>query len=1366
MDKIKKILHFSPHLIGILLVLLVCTLVGGKYFYKSLQEAYVSWKEDRRLALVEAGRQAYVCPENLKTIIVQGGKVCRTEAEADGSLEQHIFDTYPFASNGKEQIYSFMSEGTIADADSILNGKIPIDRFDSYSLDGPITWEEDPYGQRYWRFLFYGFRPVVHLFYAFDKTNNLLYLNKASELIASFLDTGKEKSAVWNDFHAVSFRTMFLVKTWWVLRENNALSYEMNVKLLKGIKEHAEFLVDRNHYEIGHNHGVDEAAALYLVAVDFPEFSDSEVWRKVAEERLVGGLTNVVDADGVLIENSPYYHFYTLEKYWEIYHYAQVHNFPIDNIFNERLSKMITYASYILQPDAQVPLLGASLKRTIINSGVYKEITAQFSEFQYVLTRGKEGKAPASLNKIFPASGEVILRSGWGEGDEFTAQTQLVFDAGPYRTGHSDLDALSFSLHGDGMTLMPDAGLYTNAQGVEKEYFHGTGSHNAVIVDGIDQREGTAVRGEFIEGKDFASQSAAHTLYKGVTHERSMTLIGKRYVLIVDKLQSDNEHGYTQLFHLFPGAEIKQEGSTVHVFSGSGKLRKEVATIYQIQENNITLNTVIGQNSPLRGFCSEEYEKMLPCYSVEYGQKGKDAHYVTLISIGTPDKKLSYDFDSTTIHIRDSEKDIFAKISKVESIKDGVLRVKPNLPKLEKSSIDILDASKWVIDGTKNNSVTKEMLVSANNLLQFTAPKNATTLSGSIPISLDLSDKELLLKMHVSDIVSTKKLELSLSNDNWKNSTTINLKNSYTDESDNEWITATVGRSSGRSTGGEWKHSGADFDWSKVDQIQIRFAGTNDQNRLSIADFSAIPDGKEGEIVIIFDDGFDSILPAVDVMDKYGLKGNIAVIADRVNNLTRGYLSLPQLIQIQSKGWGMINHSEHHKDAFQEYYSKNELADFEADLVNGEKFLIAHDLNTTPNWYIYPHGATNAAIKNIVSKYYLFARTTINAPEAYPFGESFGVKTISADGAESSGVSTFVSVTDLINAVTDAKLYKQPLFITFHRIQSLATDKPGYKIKDFEKLMSFIAKEKVKVLSLNEFDAAHGITQQKIEFVGDQPSQLALDIKVSDTGLFGKFVSWIKHFFAKTQSNQSETRPTVVSSENLSLDSMSTHAKQDVVLSGDLVMAQLAKKSATSTSASSTKQKTQTVPLLEFAPITYEGNREYRVDVATTSQWLIDGGAMEVATSSLVLRGLNEKTTSYFILGGGALLTDYTATMKFDWKLGSSTSILARYRDSKNYTECLFSQGKTGGRATLYSVENGKRLRLYDAPQKLLLGGIARSTEGEISIKVVGNDITCLFNNYPLISYNRIQIQPSGSVGIRNSGNTELNLESLIIRSQ
>ena len=999
-------------------------------------------------------KSAENCVTGQVRIKLEDGVLCRDVSESSKWLS--IYDTYPKHPNGKEIIYSFLDQGSLDEAEEYLQDMHPVERYQPAYIPAPITWTEDPYNDRYWRFMFYSLRSTRHLLYAGEQTRNPEYDIKLREILNSFLDVGMSQEGAWADYHAVSFRTMVLINTWSKLRERNSLPVDLSTKILQALKVHGDFLADRNHFQPKHNHGLNEAVALYLLAINFPDIPGADQWLELSKERLSQGIALLIDNDGVLIENSPYYHFYALEKYWDLYRYSQKFKQPISDVFEQKLKAMISYATYILQPNLEVPLLGASLQRKIGYSGMFAEMADSNPYFKYVLTQGKRGKIPPQKNIFYPDSGEMIMRSGWGSDEDFTNQTQIIFDVGPYRTSHSDLDALSFSLYGNGRSLLPDSGLYTYNANDYRKYFHGTSAHNTVVVDDKDQAIGAPKAGQFIEDGDVVSQSAEHELYDGVQHKRSLTMLGKKYMLIVDKLTSDTSHKYEQMFHLFPGAAISSENLTVH---GIGSNTEEQVHIYQLASDDLKLSTIINQSSPLQGVCSEQYEKIVPCYSIGYETYKSNATFITLVEIGVHDENLKTNIvDGNKIEVNTSEKQYLITMQETQSIPKEVSYSGPDQQPSQIDTIDSFDIpDKW---GVNTEAATGQVLV-ANKALTIFSGRNAKDAFATRKVDLDLSQKNLLFRMKVEGIDNVKNIELRLSSNNWRGYAVSRLKNSYRDSYGNEWVMVSLGKGMLRDAGGQWQFHGSGFNWANIDAIQFRISTDPGLGAaLSVDKLATYPQQSQESVVFIFDDGYESILPAAEIMKHYGIKGNIAVIGDQANIDTSlpGYLSLAQLKELQDKdGWNMVNHSSHHVDAYSSYFLKNNLSGFENDLLAGAKFLQDNQINSAPNWYIYPHGGTNESIKNIVGKYYAFARSVQNQPEAYPFGDPLGVKTLSASGSNGSedGL-TNLAPEQIEAALQDAKKYGLSLFLTFHRIHSVPSDRPGYDIGDFERVVKFM----------------------------------------------------------------------------------------------------------------------------------------------------------------------------------------------------------------------------------------------------------------------------------------------------------------------
>ena len=1076
-------------------VVFVFLAVSAKYYvnYYEIEGSLRQIFWDNFLAKAPFFRVRVNCLFNQIKVELPDSEICRNPLPDSVYLE--IYDTHALKPSGLEVVYRFMEEGTIEDANLLLEGKYPIERFQPADIGTP-TWTEDPYHDEYWRFLFYSMRYGRNLLYAYKQTENGEYLDKLRVDVNDFVGNGMNKSRSWDDWHAVAFRTMMLVQSWVRLRADHKLTAEESTEILKVLQVHGDFLADRNHYQVNYNHGLNESLALYLLAVNFPELPNATAWRSVAEERLEQGIDSLIDSDGVLIENSPYYHFYTLEKYWDIFSYLKKHNLVISKGFDAKIRSMVTYAAYILQPNLHVPLLGASIDRKMSFSNFYKEIAKEDPHLRYVLTKGNEGSRPSKLNIYFPSAGQTIMRSGWERGSDFSEQTQVIFDVGPYRTTHSDFDALSFSLYGAGQPLMPDSGLYTYDPGIMRQYFHGTGSHNTVTVDGANQKAGTAYAGKLVEGGDFVYQAAVSKLYPGVTHNRALMLIQGKYLVVIDRLKSNIYHNYSQMFHLDPSLEIDQNGLDI---VGKTRNGEQKLKLQQIVTSDIKLAVARGEvGERPAGLCSSVYNKAEPCYQLSFTKWAKEAQFISLIEIGdnvgTPSARLNG--DELKISIEGSN--YYIQISEDEGSPEHVELKNFGQPEVQKISPidDLKNLGNWT-DRSAGGSGRK--VVVGEGLMTLTTPTDGSEIVMEKNTQMDLSNSNLLIKMRMEGRGVADKIEVSLSTNNWSGYATINLFDDYRLEYEKEWVSASIGKGLRRNSGGQWRFYGNGFDWSDVDGIRIKVSSVRGASaKFYLEQLATVKIPDQYAIVFVFDDGYESILPAIDYMTNYGIKGNVAVIADRVhpNTQTRGYLSIEQLRYLKDVlGWGLVNHSQHHVDANIEYSPKQDMEGFEEDVVGGMKFLIDNDLNNVPNWYIYPHGSTNGAMKAIVSKYYKFARTTQSQPESYPFGDRYGVKTLptSAEGGESDSLG--LAPEKIINAIEDAKTYNLTLLLTFHRIHDLPTDRPGYEMKDFEKIVRYISENNIKVITLAELDNLMGVPETEQKVFEAIPPQLDLKVK-------------------------------------------------------------------------------------------------------------------------------------------------------------------------------------------------------------------------------------------------------------------------------
>jgi len=538
---------------------------------------------------------------------------------------------------GRESLYAEFNEGDAATANNLLDDVWPARGFPLPKLAGPLSWTEDPYNDAYWRFYHYGLRPEASLLYQWRATGDRRYLEKLVAILRSFTAydaTRPVNTRTFDNDHAAAYRAMTLVNYYWKLQQDGELPADLRSSLETSLAKLGAFLAVPSHFEGTYNHGFNEGAALLLIADNFPAMPGASAWRTTALARLQGMLDANLDADGVDVENSPFYHVYVLGLVYQIAQWASLHEPALAPSYTQAAQRMLRYAAYVTQPSGYLPMLGATATTFMPSQDptVYGPMANTDPEFAFAYTRGARGTPPPDGTYLFPSSGLFVMRSPLGAPSNLAQQTFVTFDSGPYRTEHSDLDALGITMYSSGSTVLPESGLFTYTDQPDRSYFHGTRAHNTVVVDGADQAAGAAVPGPFgsIAGATWARGSSA--LYPGVTHARSVVVLRQGIALVVDRLAGSTAHSYTQTWHLPPDGTPAPSGQDVVVTSAVGK---KILAIRQAEPAGESLGIARGQTSPvMQGWSSSSYGSKVPASALEYTRTGANAGFATLLTAG------------------------------------------------------------------------------------------------------------------------------------------------------------------------------------------------------------------------------------------------------------------------------------------------------------------------------------------------------------------------------------------------------------------------------------------------------------------------------------------------------------------------------------------------------------------------------------------------------------------------------------------------------------------------------------------------------------------------------------------------------------
>ena len=196
----------------------------------------------------------------------------------------------------------------------------------------------------------------------------------------------------------------------------------------------------------------------------------------------------------------------------------------------------------------------------------------------------------AAHSIAFPDGGLYVLA------DSQPYPQAMVVDAGPHgvnRAGHGHADALSLRLVMDGRRWLVDAGsgVYISKDPAERNILRGTGAHNTMRVDGVDQAVAdgpfswthipAAQAEHWIAGKSFTYFAGSHNGYARladpVMHRRQILKIAGGPWLVRDVALGRAEHELEVSWHFAPDLDVRSIAPGQWEITKAGDGSEEVA---------------------------------------------------------------------------------------------------------------------------------------------------------------------------------------------------------------------------------------------------------------------------------------------------------------------------------------------------------------------------------------------------------------------------------------------------------------------------------------------------------------------------------------------------------------------------------------------------------------------------------------------------------------------------------------------------------------------------------------------------------------------------------------------------------------------
>ena len=515
-------------------------------------------------------------------------------------------------------------ERIVEQAERICRHRFDLLGYEDLDYGSPIDWHLDAvHGKRSPRKLFYKVRYLdfaevgdSKVTWEVNRHQHLVTLAKAyrltgdpryaDEILRQWrhwqADNPYPVGVNWASSLEVAFRSLSWLWAYHLLKGSPGLP-DIRDEWLRGLALHGRH-IERylSTYFSPNTHLLGEGVGLFFLGVLCPELAAAEHWKSLGWEIVLREADRQVQADGFHFEQSTYYHVYALDFFLHSAILASVNNIRIPKSLEETLQKMLTALS-MLGRNGAPPQFGdddggrvfdprrnrseylldpLTTGAILFHRGDCKAVATDLRE-ETIWLLGVEGvrrwdeleaTPPTMQSAALPAAGLYLLAAP-------QTATQLIVDAGPQGTqsgGHGHADALSVCLQSHGCSLLIDPGTFAYVgEGGDRDRFRGTGMHNTLRVDGINQAETatpfswkrlTRSKVEhWIQGKSFDLLVASHDGYQRlpdpVTHRRWVLSLKNGVYLVRDVVEGQGKHHLDISWHL--GQELQLEENVFRV---------------------------------------------------------------------------------------------------------------------------------------------------------------------------------------------------------------------------------------------------------------------------------------------------------------------------------------------------------------------------------------------------------------------------------------------------------------------------------------------------------------------------------------------------------------------------------------------------------------------------------------------------------------------------------------------------------------------------------------------------------------------------------------------------------------------------------
>ena len=557
------------------------------------------------------------------------------------------------------------ADGIIHEADEICRHKFDLLGYKKVDYGPNIDWLSDPVHGKcstlkpWFRINFEDFNEVgdhkviwelnrhqhlVTLAKAWRLTGNPVYVSELTNQWYSWQKSNPYPLGInWASALEVAFRSLSWLWVCNLLTGCPDLPAAFLSDLLLALQAHGRYIETYSStYFSPNTHLLGEAVALFFIGTLCPEIPASQRWQNQGWRIVLEESERQVRADGVYFEQALYYHVYALDFFLYARHLASANGFAIPKALDNVVKRMLDVVQALSEAGPPEgfgdddggrvfnprrnrvehmtdPLaLGSVLYNCNDYTGARPtEETIWLCGDKAIEVLGTPHSKRTPASKAFEAGGIYLIN------DYEPCPQQLVIDAGPQgigRSGHGHADALSIRLSLNGQRFLVDPGTYCYvSDGNERDLFRGTGAHNTIRVDRVDQAvaEGPFawnsipnVRAEtWRNGQTFDFFAGSHDGYgrlpDPVTHRRSVFHLKGGLWFIRDVVEGRSTHLIESFWHFAPDLEVKEIGGMFFVGSSATDKSKPPASLALILDRDCAWKTQIAEYPISRAYGSK-----------------------------------------------------------------------------------------------------------------------------------------------------------------------------------------------------------------------------------------------------------------------------------------------------------------------------------------------------------------------------------------------------------------------------------------------------------------------------------------------------------------------------------------------------------------------------------------------------------------------------------------------------------------------------------------------------------------------------------------------------------------------------------------